>query len=91
MKQFLSISSNQITQFIPEKDYFELMSEIIFSYVETKYSLIKNEEGKNQIVQYPETETFRFYASAEALTLIRDRMNEEIEHLKMLSKKHKAQ
>ncbi len=91
MKQFLSVSSNQITAYIPEKEYFQLMSEMIFSSVEMSYSLVKDEKGENQVAKYPETESFRFYATAEALTLIRDRINEELKLQKKLAKKHSVE
>ena len=91
MKQFLSVSSNQITAYIPEKEYFQLMSEIIFSSVEMSYSLVKDEKGENKVAKYPETESFRFYATAEALTLIRDRINEELKLQKKLAKKHSVE
>ena len=88
MKQFLSVSSNQITAYIPEKKYFQLMSKMIFSSIQMNYSLVKDEKGENQVVKYPETETFRFYATAEALTLIRERIDEELEMHAKLAKDH---
>jgi hypothetical protein len=91
MKQFLSVSSNQTSAYIPEKEYFQLMSEMIFTSVEYNYSLIRDEKGENSMAKYPETETFRFFATAEALVLIRDRINDELKLHKKLAKKYNAE
>ena len=46
------------------------------------------EKGEKEVAKYPETQTFRFYATSEALTMIRDRINEELKIQKKLANKH---
>lgn len=91
MKQFVQLSSNQISTYIPDKEHFQLMSEMVFSSVETNYAFMRDEKGEPSVAKFPETETFRFFATSEALTLIRDRINEELKLLEKLAKVHRAE
>lgn len=88
MKDFACISSNQITVHDPENKHFRLMSEIIITAIEPKYVVVHNNEGKAELAKFPEVETFRFFASAEHLTLLRDRINQELAMHKKIAKDH---
>jgi len=88
MKDFLQISSNQITVFNPEEKCFILKSEIVISACEPEYQLARGEENKLVIAKIPKAETFRFIADTKELMSIRDRINEELKFQEELAKNH---
>lgn len=88
MKDFLQISSNQITVFNPNEKGFIIKSEIVISACEPEYQLARDENNNTVIAKIPKAETFRFMADAKELISIRDRINEELKLQKKLAKDH---
>ena len=88
MKEFLQISSNQITVFNPIEKGFILKSEIIISSIESSYDLRKTEKGETIIAKIPEAQTFRFFADAKDLRSIIDRINQELKIQLKIAKEH---
>jgi hypothetical protein len=84
MKKFISIQSNQLSVFNPDKNQFILLSEIVICSVEPSYMLKKNDENKAVTEKYHDIQTFRFNATIEDLMLIRDWISGEIEFQKQL-------
>jgi hypothetical protein len=88
MKDFLQISSNQLTVYNPIDKCFVLKSEIVISAIEPEYQLARDENKNTVIAKIPKSETFRFIADTKELISIRDRINEELEMQENLAKEH---
>lgn len=88
MKEFLQISSNQITVFDPNEKVFILKSEIVISSFEMQYSLVRGEDNNAAIAKSPVGETFRFVADTKELISIIKRLSDEVKNHKKLAKEH---
>ena len=80
MKEFLAISSNQITKPDTKRRIILVQSEIIISTAEPEYGIMNDENGKADLFKTAKTETVRFFASTEQLMLLSDSIKKEIEN-----------
>ena len=78
MKNFLSLSSNQMGWVNPESDKMQIVSELVLNVSEANYMFAQDADKNVVLHKMPVVDTFRFFATEEHIRLMIERLQHEL-------------
>ena len=78
MKNFVSLSSNQMGWVNPESDTMQIVSELVLNVTEANYMFAQDANNNVELRKMPVVDTFRFFATENDIRLMIERLQQEL-------------